>query len=343
MKITKVQGLPSNLYDTRDFANPRILNLTLRLSNNCNFNCHYCSYYDNSFKPISIENLEKFLAKLIQMVKETNKYDKINWYIHGGEPTIYPDFIQAMLTIHDFQNYYNLDYEIEVQTNASYKKLEKLLPLKYINISFICSYQNHQNTPSQYKKFVSFVLEHNMMAGTDLILENFGTINEVENIKDIFSWLNTKRKEYNHFFNIQTNTVDGVSLNSINPKYKEFALNKKFSELLEITYEDGTAEAVDYDTFTSEGKNKFKLFKCNVGQNNLIIDTTIRDNIKIYKCFSDILYQKNKPDYKFEFKTTSLDKDIQNIKKLLKPVICIHPKCICEIQIPKSRRVKNDI
>ena len=67
------------------------------------------------------------------------------------------------------------------------------------------------------------------------------------------------------------------------------------------------------------------------------------NNIKIYKCFSDILYQKTKPDYKFEFKTTSLDKDIQNIKKLLKPVICIHPKCICEIQIPKSRRVKNDI
>ena len=339
-QIYKVQGISLDERDTRDFLNERILNVTLRLSNNCNFTCKYCSYYDNKVKPIPVKELISFLYKFIESISFSGKYDKINWYIHGGEPTIYPRFLETMLHIGACHDLFNLDYEIEVQTNSSYKKYEHFAVLRNVKISFICSYQNHQNTKDQFLNFVSFMAEHNMLAGIDLILENFGTENEFENIEYIFNELRQLRETNNHYFNIQTNTIDGVSLDSIDSRYKTFALNKEYSELLEIEYTDGTKEIEDFDTFTSEGRNKFKLFKCNVGQNSLIIDTTDDLTIKVYKCFSDILYQKNKPDIKFIFNEESLALDIGNIKKLLKPTICIHPKCICELQIPKQKLPK---
>lgn len=350
--IISVTGTTNNPNDPRDFQNTRILNITLRLSNNCNFTCKYCGYYDNKIKPINKNQLESFIGKFILEIKDSQNYDKINWYIHGGEPTIYPGFIDMMIFIGNIHKYLTFDYEIEVQTNSSYKKLEDFKKFVDTNtkISFICSFQNHQNTIDQYRNFVRSMFKYNMMAGADIILENFGTEKEFENIEHIIQWLKDRKVEYRHlnpYFNIQTNTVDGISLDKINPKYKKIATNKEFSELVEITYKNGSKEVVDYDTFTSEGRNKFKLFKCNVGQNNLIIDVSDHKEVKVYKCFSDILYQKNKPDVRFQTEDLSLNSNLtdnqpiyghlEKIIKLLKPTLCIHPKCICEIQIPKKK------
>jgi len=320
--ITKVFGYTEDPKDTRDFLNTEILNITLRLSDKCNFSCNYCSYYDNSKNHIDFNQLKKILDTLMEV-----PYKKINWYIHGGEPTVYPKFIEAMLHILDSDK---IENEIEVQTNSSYRKLEKFLPLIGRNIKFVCSYQNHQNTPEQFKKFCGFLFENKLFGGTDLILENFGSINEQENIIGIYDWLLEQKYKYNLPFNIQTNTVDGISLDNLPFAYINKFSNKSHSELIKIEYNDGTEEIHDYDTFTSTGKNTFKLMKCNVGLQSIIIDTTEQE-IKLYKCFSDILYDKHKPYLKIipeEF-------TIQRIKNIFKQTICIHPKCICEIFIPK--------
>mgnify|MGYP003602184143 FL=1 len=70
--------------------------------------------------------------------------------------------------------------------------------------------------------------------------------------------------------------------------------------------------------------------KCNVGLQSIIIDTTT-PIIKVYKCFSDILYNKNKPHLSLEIKDFTYNK----LEKILKPTLCIHPKCICELFVPK--------
>ena len=323
--MKKVYGYTDHPDDTRDFLNLEILNITLRLSDKCNFSCEYCNYYDNSKKHIPLEDLKKIIDELHKV-----HYKKINWYIHGGEPTVYPNFIEAMLYILDSKE---IENDIEVQTNSSYKNLDKFKPLIGKNIKFVCSYQNHQNNPEQFKRFCSFMLENGLFAGTDLILENFGTENEQENIIDIYDWLIEQKYKYNLPFNVQTNTVDGVSLDTLPEIYKERFSNKNHSELIKIEYMDGTEEIHDYDTFTSTGKNTFKLMKCNVGLQSIIIDTT-ESEIKLYKCFSDILYDKKKPFLKLKPE----EFNIQRIKSIFRQTVCIHPKCICEIFIPKFDR-----
>ena len=78
----------------------RILSVTLRLTKKCNFSCNYCMEYDNNFENISYELLKDFLINFIKLIKETSHYDKIFWYIHGGEPTMYPNFFNLL-----YQNY----------------------------------------------------------------------------------------------------------------------------------------------------------------------------------------------------------------------------------------------
>lgn len=323
--MKKVYGYTDHPDDTRDFLNLEILNITLRLSDKCNFSCKYCNYYDNSKKHIPLEDLKKIIDELHKV-----HYKKINWYIHGGEPTVYPNFIEAMLYILDSKE---IENDIEVQTNSSYKNLDKFKPLIGKNIKFVCSYQNHQNNPEQFKRFCSFMLENGLFAGTDLILENFGTENEQENIIDIYDWLIEQKYKYNLPFNVQTNTVDGISLDTLPEIYKERFSNKKHSELIKVEYMNGTEEIFDYDTFTSTGKNTFKLMKCNVGLQSIIIDTT-ESEIKLYKCFSDILYDKKKPFLKLKPE----EFNIQRIQSIFRQTICIHPKCICEIFVPKFSR-----
>ena len=259
--MKKVYGYTTDPKDTRDFLNTSILNITLRLSDKCNFSCEYCSYYDNSKKHIPFEDL-KLIIQELHKIKKFNAYKKINWYIHGGEPTVYPKFVEAMLYILDSKE---IENEIEVQTNSSYKNLDKFQPLIGKNIKFVCSYQNHQNNPKQFKRFCSYMLENNLFAGTDIILENFGTPNEQENIIEIYDWLIEQKYKYNLPFNVQTNTVDGVSLEGLPESYRKKFSNKEHKELIKVEYQNGSEEIFDYDTFISNGKNSFKLMKCNVG------------------------------------------------------------------------------
>ena len=324
--MKKVYGYTTDPKDTRDFLNTSILNITLRLSDKCNFSCEYCSYYDNSKKHIPFEDL-KLIIQELHKIKKFNAYKKINWYIHGGEPTVYPKFVEAMLYILDSKE---IENDIEVQTNSSYKNLDKFQPLIGKNIKFVCSYQNHQNNPKQFKRFCSYMLENNLFAGTDIILENFGTPNEQENIIEIYDWLIEQKYKYNLPFNVQTNTVDGVSLEGLPESYRKKFSNKEHKELIKVEYQNGSEEIFDYDTFISNGKNSFKLMKCNVGLQSIIIDTTT-PIIKVYKCFSDILYNKNKPHLSLEIKDFTYNK----LEKILKPTLCIHPKCICELFVPK--------
>lgn len=329
MVYKKVYGYINDPIDTRDFLNKRVLSITLRLSDRCNFSCNYCTYYDNSKKSIEFDKLKIVLEDIIKNISGTNKYDSINWYIHGGEPTVYPKFIEAMLYISSTQQEYNLKYDIEIQTNSSFKKLEKFAPLIGKNIKFVCSYQHHQNTPEQFKSFCTFMLKNKMFAGVDLILEN----KDPDKIIEIYYWLEAQKEIYNISYNIQTNTVDGVSFDKIDPKYQIFK-NKKISEQILVEYQNGKKEIFDYDVFSTNGMNNFKLMKCQVGRQSIIMDVTYSDTVKFYKCFSDILYTKNKP-----FLELPLDKfNGIHLIKHLKPTLCIHPKCICEIFIPKYDR-----
>lgn len=327
-KIISVFGLPTNEFDIRDFKNERepVMEVTLRLSNNCNFKCEYCSYYDNSHKPNNIE----FMKVIINQIIETYKnYTKIVYYFHGGEPTIYPYFVELVEYIDQVHKSLDFSYKIEVQTNSTKIKANFFKALIGKNIYFVCSYQQHQNKIETFKTFINYCIEYKMLSGVDLILEEFETTDYNE-IVNLYKWLEELKNETNGKYSIQTNTVDGKDT----PKeYQEIMNASKDKESLLITYNDSSTEKVNLDKFVSEQRNNFLFFNCNVGLNSIIIDTTINNEVSVYKCFSDILYNKNKPNIKL------IDSDIKNLseklKKLIKPNRCLYRKCVCEIQVPK--------
>lgn len=311
----------------------RILSVTLRLTKKCNFSCNYCMEYDNNFENISYELLKDFLINFIKLIKETSHYDKIFWYIHGGEPTMYPNFFNLLIDLDAYQNKYNLDYKIEIQTNGSYKKLKKFKEIQNRNISFLCSYQNHQNNLTDFKLFIENLLNLNLLSGVDIMLENFNTPHEFINIKNLSDWLKLKRLKLSKDFSIQYNTIDGISTKKLPIEYKIF--NNNFNENYEITFEENKIKIFNRLEVIDNQFNKFKMFKCEVGKNNLIFDI-FKNYIDIYKCFSENVYNRNKPSYKL-----NLESNIENFNidllNLLKPTICNFNKCLCELHIPKKR------
>ena len=77
--------------------------------------------------------------------------------------------------------------------HVPHKKLKKFKEIQNRNISFLCSYQNHQNNLTDFKLFIENLLNLNLLSGVDIMLENFNTPHEFINIKNLSDWLKLKR------------------------------------------------------------------------------------------------------------------------------------------------------
>lgn len=340
--LKSVKGVPSTENDTRDFENTRVMNITLRLSDNCNFNCSYCTYYDNKKLPPEIGRVRNLIRTTIDAI--ANRVDKIVWYIHGGEPTIYPNFTELISSIHFTSKEYEMDYEIEVQTNSSKRFPTRAFDkIHFTKTKFVCSFQQHQNKGiHQFLEFVEKAQKYKMLAGVDIILEDFENTNYKEIINLYYRLAQTKTQDYT----IQLNTIDGKQVPEEYQDFYDEVQSKEWytKEKVELNYHDGI-ELISVEQLIAEDKNKFMFFKCNVGLTSLILDTTELSTrgLSIYKCFND--YHENKPARQFwnqpgllEAGPDNIDHFIgQNIRDLMKPTRCLYKKCICEIQIPKYR------
>ena len=90
------------------------ISLKLRLTNRCNQFCHYCPYRNNSESFLKWEQLKKMLD-FVEMLN--NDYFYI--YLHGGEPTLHPDFIEFVHKLNGILARKNVDYFIYFDTNLT--------------------------------------------------------------------------------------------------------------------------------------------------------------------------------------------------------------------------------
>lgn len=98
----------------------KLLEVDLHLTNQCNFNCIYCSY-DSRVR----DNNEISINRIIKFLNDINKMGVKEIHITGGEPFLRKekDMISIIKTCVD------LGYNVRIQTNgylASVKRLEKL-------------------------------------------------------------------------------------------------------------------------------------------------------------------------------------------------------------------------
>ena len=360
-KILKVRGV-NYITDQEPYE------VTIRLTNNCNFSCSYCGYYDNhksnetkQLLSDQIETLQQFIINLVYNFKSYVFTDKVpymnhrgtplddfrpalKFYIHGGEPTIHANFFPIIELIDQLSEKFIFDYTINVQTNASqkdkfFKKLDTLIidrPNLSRNLKFIASFQEHQNTTDQYSYFCYEMVRRDMLIGADIMLEDFKepSSGAYDNIIFIYKLLLELRSTFKQKYIIQTNTINSIPLSELKEPYnKEYQkiYNEKLKDYLEVTYSNDT-EVVDYDHFITSDENNFKMFKCLVGLKSILVDLSSmkKEDFGVYNCFTDYNKKHIKLDYEQMLNSS-------NIKLLINPTLCIHSKCICELQIPKVR------
>ena len=97
------------------------IQITLRITESCNRNCSYCHWNKGDhYKTESI-------LEILEFISQEFKSESILIYLHGGEPTLHPDFSLILKKIKEY------NFELEVQTNFD-KPNEILKNYKYIDI-----------------------------------------------------------------------------------------------------------------------------------------------------------------------------------------------------------------
>jgi MoaA/NifB/PqqE/SkfB family radical SAM enzyme len=278
------------------------LSVTLRLTNNCSYRCEYCGLFrvDEEFAP-----LENFLAINRTLVK--TERDCYEFYIHGGEPSIHPQFHQIIADIHQVFQHKNL--WILIQTNL-FKPAEAYIDLPD-SVKYLVSYHPARTTFDVFQRKVHQIHRAGKLECVDFMLEGMNR----EEIKADFQRL--RQTEYGH--KVRPRTIYGTNY----PQYDR--LRKNFEQedrQYLLTYEDGSTRILpEWQT----KRQSFMLMKCEAQYKQVIVDP----DGSYWGCQTQMMRQgaegnilKNPRDF---------------LKYTKTPITCCWFNCSCEIHLRKWR------
>lgn len=301
-------------YDCNDVC------VKIRLTNQCNYKCPYCYYRNNKEPNIPWKNLQR----IIDFLKILNK-DYYYIYIHGGEPTIHPDFIKFNAELNKALQ--GKDYFIYFDTNFSqdniqywYNLLDNVDKSKYkINANLHYGHERpefYENYRKLYKYGVEMQL--NIMVFYSIYykcLDMFDVLkSEFDNVipKPVFYLMDEFRysplerlffyeKDPRKFYWIDKNGLENIySLNEI-----------EFRKL-----------------------NNFSFLKCDYGKKGIVIDT----NGDFYFCTAHHL-QRNRIEINSPMNI--FNDDLEKYFKIKKPKYCMFHSCsACDLRIKKYGKMK---
>ncbi len=309
-----------------NFNGKDVLNINWVLTRKCNYTCSYCTVYNNKDKFKPIDELKKAVDEIYKLNR-----DKIHIVLTGGEPTIYPKYLELLKYI-----FSKLKDKVSIttisnlgRTNRFFNDLIEKLKGYENKINFVASYhfdfakeneflQNVKNLtsngyfvkvqimahPEKMEKVKYLEKELNKIKVLNLkyqvmvIRENYGSVPDKRYSEEDLQWLKQFYNEQNEEKNILMVRVDEEK-NIIEEKYSAPELN-------------------------TEGLNKYKGMICHAGVNNFSIN------------------EKGKVDRAVCFRHSSNDSkniytDENALKGMDKPVICPFERCGCtaDLYIPK--------
>tara|TARA_Y100000034_G_scaffold98104_1_gene120029 strand:+ start:4570 stop:5517 length:948 start_codon:yes stop_codon:yes gene_type:complete len=293
------------------------------LSNICNYKCSYCGPSSNGgyFKWPSLEECKLIISQIKK--QSTHKY---RFYtLLGGEPTLWKNFQPLCELIKENDN----NTVINILTNG-YRSLswwnKSKLFLDKVSISFHYNLAKTEHIidvvnciEDSCQVNVQLLLDKNNFDKCEYnfwkILEGIDGINKripviPKKLQTIFgdpSWM-----EYTNKQKEKITKMFEISKKIIPQKKNICALGMR------VTYEDNTTEKIGNHELILNNKNRFKNWKCKIGQDLIVI----KDK-KVYLSNACNTH-----------KTLG---DIQNFKLLDKPIICEYNECICgsDIEITK--------
>jgi MoaA/NifB/PqqE/SkfB family radical SAM enzyme len=280
---------------------PDQINIVWRLLRLCNYNCWYCYEYDNKRKILPYNDALKIVEFLSKIDK---KFIRLN--ITGGEPTLYPRFLDLIAMIIAF---ISSDSKLRLTLWTNLSANVQLYKEFY---SFCCRFSNVEPVivPGFHKGFTDIEDFKNKWDA----LRNFGidkmvfTVFEDECFEDI-----EKVRDYPYIVRAVKGKEEVMDNKDI-----DFGFFHYYVEPVSVFY-DG--EYVYSDTLETK---EFPNYVCKAYEYNLYID----DDAKAYACPRSIRHVKTKSYNLLDEKETEM---------LLRrdAIVCPLPDCVCEWFIPK--------
>jgi len=304
--------------------------IEITLVSYCNFKCSYCKFNVKRNKRIKTKLIDlDVLKKFVDTIKQKTRFNKVKFYVFGGEPTVHPDFVQFM---HNMSKTFKDDL-IEVQTNLKRTdKLEQLLHLTNVNIrpSYHFAMQPYEEYLQNLLKLKSRITCMNFMyepAHKEELRKIFALWKKVFKfeiilmpIRPLYSnYLQSPNaslyKEYESFQNEEDVKVLAKDFECRN----DFVLETK----------DSTEDVSFFDIFSNK-LDSFKGYYCHVFTEKISIDA----NGDLHGCFSNQVFQNHgvveeSSTVKAENMYYILDFG-DYIDRNFKVKQCIYEKCFCD-------------
>jgi sulfatase maturation enzyme AslB (radical SAM superfamily) len=283
----------------------------ISFSYKCNRSCVYCTWHQDDDIPTYSE-----MVDLLENIIKSVDHKKINFLIHGGEPTIIPDLPSVVMYI--VGKYDHVSFNIQSNMSNDIEWFMKFVGMES-NIRFTCSYQHHQNNDfSDYLRKVEWINENGLLHAIDFILEPMNELEIIDIIRNIAKLPLSNKVVYTY--------VDMIHNDKYNIISDIIDNNKKDTECVYVRYKNGDIKYY-YNTLDlkMEKNDNFRFFYCSAGNSQIYVEP----NGDVYRCITD-RYTKNPRCNAYNFEELSL-----YIKGKPKP--CIFKECICELWVEKVR------
>jgi len=270
----------TRLVEIKSISNPEELEISIWLTDICNYDCSYCfpGSKDNIYRyQKDVHLLADRLNKLLSFYKE--KHNKTKFFISicgGGEPTLYPNFLDFCSKIKEQHDVY-----LRLITNGSRTIRWWEENSKYLNEVMI-SFHSEFAEANHITNVADYLTENDILTNVLVMMDANNWNRCIENIEYMqanskHDWIIEAKPIYasdTHDINCytceQTEFVS-KSLKRINSKILLDNLNKLNPYKSIAVFSDGTVKPYKSNDYFQNRQSSFYNWNCNVLNSELLI------------------------------------------------------------------------
>lgn len=303
------------------------------LHNVCNYNCSYCGE-ENKIGDKRWKSLDTYKMYVDKLIDASGEHP---WFlITGGEPTLYPKFIELMSYLKSKGAY------ICLSTNGSrtLRWWKECRDAKIIDSLYISYHTEHT---ADYKHVADVLnLFHNEPTKTScFVTHTHKTIDLVIEATD-YLYNNTASKieikymnvtiEHDIYSKLSTTQLDDIKKSYVgklpNKTQSDIPISEQYENKIKLSYDDGSHEVfAGSQELIKQDKNHFKNWLCNVNNDVLTVDVNLCRRGQVDCRVSGII----------------ADLDIDNVSFINEYIKCPYDSCYCSANLyTKKYQIFND-
>lgn len=238
------------------------VNIAWTLGDACNYQCSYCPFNTGRFEPPDAELIKSVAETFIEHYEQFDK--SCHFHFTGGEPTVIPNFISVLRTLH------NRHCKVNLATNGS-------APFKWWEQAMDTLDTIHISVHLEECDVVDLEAKFDLLKHRDLKVSIAAIPDRWDEIVELQNHWNARYKDHAVHTELHLLYKD-MPKNRIPLKYTQEQLDYMYT--VYDNEEEGINEAtagtgdddVNVDKLRIEGNNSFKGYHCYAGIDTLAID-----------------------------------------------------------------------